>query len=77
MELHVLSKIHDIPIIVFNDDSNIIYLFNDGIKYHHLYNKSVSDVYTKTEFMKSAINLRFSFVSNKKVPDEIEIIYHK
>ena len=33
--------------------------------------------YQSIEFKKNSINLRFSFISNDKIPDEIETIYHK
>ena len=83
IELHVLSKIQQIPIFVYDDDSRIVYIFDNGIIYNINEDgvKGLMDSkykkYQSIEFKKNSINLRFSFISNDKIPDEIETIYHK
>ena len=78
VELYILNKIQKIPIIVYDDDNNIIYVFNDGLKQNIRNNLYMS----KTELDnllkdKKNIKLRFNFITNSVIPDEIETIYDK
>jgi hypothetical protein len=78
VELNILNKIYNIPIIVYNDNNDIIYIF-DGILRYNINNKtsSIKD-HKKYQTNKSTfINLRFLFISNKKIPDSIEVLYYK
>ena len=78
VELFVLNKIQKIPIIVYNDDNDIIYIFDDGLIYEHKINKNIpkkSENYINNK--NSIINLRFNFVTNVDIPDEIEVLYYK
>ena len=79
IELHILSKLNNMPIIVYNNYNNIIYIFKDGLVYDSKKHNKIPDLYTKltTTENNNAINLRFSFRTNNKIPEEIETIYFK
>jgi len=78
VELYILNKIQNIAIVVHDDDNNIVYVFDNGLKYHHIdsnkMKKDVLDSYSKDP---KSIHLRFSFISHSTIPDEIEILYPK
>lgn len=79
VELYVLSKLNKIPIVVYDDYNNPIYIFVKGLVYNSFVDKSIPNEYvkyTKAE-AKNAINLRFLFVTNNKIPDDVEVIYFK
>lgn len=82
VELFILSKLNDIPIVVYDDDNNIRYIFDNGIVHNTLDRKYILSEsglkkYTDNKGKYQVINMRFSFVTNNKIPDEIEIIYFK
>jgi hypothetical protein len=75
----VLSKLNKIPIVVYDDYNHPIYIFVKGLVYNSFVDKSIPNEYvkyTKAE-AKNSINLRFLFVTNNKIPDEVEVIYFK
>ena len=79
VELYVLSRINRIPIVVYNDDNIPIYIFDKGIVYDHKKDKKIPDNYVKyikTE-NKNVINIKFSYITNDKIPEEIGTIYFK
>jgi DNA replicative helicase MCM subunit Mcm2 (Cdc46/Mcm family) len=71
VELYVLSRQYDIPIYIYNDDQELIYLFHDGLK------KNIDKKYTSIDMKKNSINIRFNYIPSKKVPNEISSIYYK
>jgi hypothetical protein len=78
IELHILSKLNNIPIVIYNDYNNIVYIFDKGLVYDSHITKQIPEEFVKyTKADKTAINLRFSFVANNKIPEEIEVIYFK
>jgi hypothetical protein len=79
IELHVLSKINRIPIVIHDDHNNIVYIFDKGLVYDHMVNKKINDEYVKytTSENKSVINLRFTFLTGNKIPEKIEVMYFK
>lgn len=83
VELYVLSRIHKIPIVIYNDNNKIIYIFDNGMEYHHEKNgkdlpaKMVEKYRDDTEARKEFINLRFSFITGGDIPDEIEVMMYK
>jgi hypothetical protein len=78
IELHILSKLNNIPIVIYNDYNNIVYIFDTGLVYDSHITKQIPEEFVKyTKADKTAINLRFSFVANNKIPEEIEVIYFK
>lgn len=77
-ELYILNKIEKIPILVYDDDDVLIYVFDNGIKYNYRKNKNITK--EMTTFLKDKNNyivLKFTFISNKSIPDDIESIYYK
>ena len=70
---------NNLPVIVYDDYNNVLYIFNDGLVYDSQYDKKIpsdSEKYVKTD-NKVAINLRFSFATTDKIPEDIETIYFK
>jgi hypothetical protein len=79
VELFVLSKINQIPIVVYNEDNKVIYIFDKGITYNSNIDKKIPDNSQKfiKDDRKNVVNLRFTFISSNKIPDEIATIYFK
>jgi len=82
VELFIMNKIQNIPIIVYDDDNTIIYVFNNGLMYHH--KRDASNILTENKELaeiiknkKNNINIRFSMISGNIIPDEIEVLYYK
>lgn len=70
LELYVMNKINDIPIVIYDEYQTILYVFDDGIKR----NDKNFEKYTKNT---DCINLRFIFKnSNDVIPDKIDAIYY-
>lgn len=79
IELHVLSKVNRAPIVVYNDYNTPIYIFDKGLVYDHKTDKKVPDTHVKLIKGENinCINLRFSYITNPKIPEDIEAIYFK
>ena len=79
IELHILSKVNSLPIVIYDDYTNPIYIFDKGLVYDHARDKTIPTVYVKytKDDQKNVINLKFSFLANSKIPDEIETMYFK
>jgi len=78
VELYILNKLENIPIIVYDDDDVLIYVFDNGIKYNYYENKNKSkDIEKLLEHKEKCVTLKFTFISNKTIPDDIETIYYK
>ena len=91
VELHVLSKINNVPIVVYNDKSIPIFIFNDGLVYEHKHMAEIPFEYHKLihpEMVKfkdnsvkndanKIINLKFSYATGSKIPSHIDTIYFK
>lgn len=79
IELHVLSKINEMPIVVYNEYNMVCYIFNKGLVYDYNVDKNIDPKYVKytTTDNINAINLKFSFTSGNKIPDAIDVIYFK
>jgi hypothetical protein len=77
IELYVLNQLNDIPIIIYNQNDDIIYIFDKKIifnSYNDKYNKEY-DIYKKNQY--DYINLKFIFITNNYIPDHIHSIYFK
>ena len=77
VELYILNKIQRIPIIIFDENQTVIYIYDDGLKYHYKDNK----IMTKKEidgYIKSVkpIQIRFIFITQNIIPDEMYVIYN-
>jgi len=79
-ELYILSIINDIPIVVYDDLNNPIYIYDDGLKYdktNNDLNKKDLNKYISKENKHKYINIKMIFISNNQIPDLIETIYYK
>ena len=77
VELYTLNMLQRIPIIVYDDNNMVIYIFDNGIKHskaNKLMTKTDIDNFVKTT---NCIQIRFSFITHVSIPDEIEVIYKK
>ena len=78
IELYVLSKVNiNIPIIICDEDDNMIYIFDNGIKYNSFEEEMPKGLEKYNDKRKKNINLRFTFSTNKRIPAGIEVIYYK
>ena len=79
VELYILSRINRIPIVIYDQDDEVVYIFVKGLVYNKHKNKTLSDKYNNllNENKFDCINLRFIFMSNKYIPESIESIYFK
>ena len=79
VELYVLSKINNTPIVVYNDFSVPIYIFDNGLLYDSFITKTLPSHLNKYVSVenKNIINLRFVFVVSGKTPEKIESMYFK
>lgn len=78
VEYYILNKIVNIPINIIDDNNDIIYFFNDGFEYNHKKDKKeikkqINDSYNDYDI----ITIRFSFITEGDIPDEVDIIYPK
>ena len=79
-ELYILSIINDIPIIIYDDLNNPIFIYDNGLLYNkfdvELNKKDIQKYINKTNRQKY-INIKFIYISNNDIPDYIETIYYK
>jgi hypothetical protein len=73
VELFILNKINKIPIIIYDTDNVIKYVFDES-KLLTTKDKEISK-YNDQSNRSKFINIRFSLISNNKIPDSIDIIY--
>lgn len=81
IELYILSRAQDIPILVFDDDNQIHYVFNNGIMYNRHKSKHTHTPEYVNKFVEKhkndAISFRFTFITGHNIPDSIQTIYYK
>jgi hypothetical protein len=78
IELYTLNRIYGIPIIVYNDLNELLYVLDDGIKYNkNKTNSKIQDKYRKKEYVKDSINIRYASFSGADIPLNIEVIFYK
>jgi hypothetical protein len=76
VELYILNKIQQIPIVVYDDNGNVVQVYDDGLKFH---SRDKIDM-TKEEIdslikNKNPIQLKFNYITQINVPDEIYAQY--
>jgi hypothetical protein len=71
-ELLILSIINTIPIIIHNDASKIIYIFDNGMYYTDP-EKKIIDKYDFTK----CINIKYDFANTQNIPNSMDVIYYK
>jgi hypothetical protein len=72
IELYILNKIHKIPILVINNNNNIIYIFDNGIDNNI---KNIDN--NKYLYNDKYIKIRFHYIKNNPYPYKIDSIYNK
>lgn len=79
IELYILNKLENIPIIIFDDDDNIIYVFNNGGLKYSRKGKLTPEVegIIENKNRKNCISLRFNYITQKDIPDDINVLYWK
>jgi len=77
VELYIFNFIQKIPIVVYNDDNIIIYIFDNGLIYHYKRDKKLPKFNNNLKNKFNYINLRFNFISHISIPDVIEVLYFK
>ncbi len=73
-ELIILSLIYNVTILVYNNFNKLIYVFDNG-KFINT-DKSLKK-YDNMEAKRDAVNLKFIFMGNEKVPVNIQVLYYK
>jgi hypothetical protein len=74
IELFVLSYLIDIPIVVYDNYSNVKYIFLQGeIKI----SEEIIKTYTKEDRLVNTIFIKFDFDGSNKIPKNIYSIYYK
>lgn len=78
IELYILNKIFNLYKIILYNEEQIIYIFDDGIKYD-FYDKNLQNYDIDIKNYNDVICLQFDFKLNKKYakPENIYVIYHK
>ena len=78
VELYVLNKVQRQPIVVYDDNMNVIHLYDNGIKYlpkFNINNVSSKDEINKYTKNKNVTQIKFGFFTQGTIPDEITAIY--
>jgi hypothetical protein len=73
VELYVLSRIHNVPIYVYDNNNNLIYLFSNG----EIDINKIEPIYTELRTKQNSVNIKFNYIVGNTIPDEIEVIYFK
>ena len=79
-ELYILSMINDIPVIIYDDLNNPIFVYDSGLlynKYDDKLNKKDISKYTNVTNRQKYINIKYIYVLDNEIPDFIEVIYYK
>ena len=78
LELYILNQLININIIVYNQNNEIIYIFDNGIKYNKKEDKKDKiKIYNDNAIKRESINIRFNFTTNDEIPNNIESLYYK
>jgi hypothetical protein len=80
IEYYILNKIHHIPIIIYDNYGNILYVIDDKIVYDYESKKphdSIPKKYTDSENVKKYINIKYAKMSIIKMPLSVHVMYHK
>jgi len=70
IELYILSKIYNKPIIIYDNFNNPIYIYDNGLKV----DKKLTSAYEKIN-KQDVINIRFNYYSNNNYPSTIDAMY--
>lgn len=78
-EYYILNKVHHIPVIIYDNYGNVLYVIDDKIVYDHNLNKSdkLDKKYTDIDKIKNYINIKYAKISIIKMPLLVQTIYYK
>ena len=83
IEYYILSKVYDIPIIVYDDNNDPLYIFENGLIFNSTRDGKESltskkyEKYMSNENLRNSVNIRFSLFTGSDVPMDIEVVYYK
>lgn len=81
IEYYILNKYFNIPILIYDDNNNILYIFDKTIVYDHKRDGVVTvkkyELYTRPNNLINSINIRFSLLAGSDIPIDIEVMYYK
>lgn len=75
IELHVLSIVNKIPIVVYDSYGDIRYVFDEGIIYDRLYDKNKN--MDKYKNIKTCIHIIMNYFTSEIIPEKVEVLYIK
>jgi hypothetical protein len=80
IELYALNNVHNIPIVVHDENNFVLYIIDNGLIFNKFTDKK--DVLKKKEFQKylespETINLRFTIIGSSPIPLSVDVIYYK
>ena len=77
IELYVLSKKYDNIIFAYNENNQIIYIFENGLVFDININKKYDKKYDDKLIKKNSLHIRFNYITHNIHPDIIEVLYMK
>jgi len=78
VEYFILNKLHNVPIIIYDDNNNVLYIIDDGVKYDHKKNKKDDAAkYKSAKDASNYIHIKFTLFGSSTVPTNIEVLYYK
>lgn len=77
IEYFILNKLHNIPIIIYDDNNNIHYIIDDGIKFDYKKNKKEELSKYKNKDMANYIHIKFILFGGSSIPTNIDVLYYK
>ena len=81
VELYILNKIHNLPIIIFDKYNTVLYIIDNGIPYDKFLKDNFNDKqfskYKDHNNLKNFINIRFTSMSMSHIPITMEVAYFK
>ena len=76
IELLIINKILNIPIVIYNDYENIIAIYDEDVKYQQKYNIGNDKIIEKYKEKKDNINIKFEFAM-KNLISNFSVIFYK
>lgn len=83
LEYYILNKIHHIPIIIYDNYGNILYIIDNKVVYDYNIDKTIDtknnkySKYTNPESLKDYINIKYVKISAVKIPLGVQVMYYK
>lgn len=75
IELYTINQIFGIKIIVFNEQNEILYIFNNKVEYDKFLNMTLPE--NVSDNLSKCITIKFALVSSYSAPTSVEAFYYK